>query len=469
MNIPFSSSDLSPGAEALLQPYIGEPLVENDMQEVALLERRSRVVKLLRSYFTPVTSNPDKYVLDAVDAELPSPQHIGSQLARRVTAPLLCDDFDKTKQFVDEYSPGSEDERVFFEVSMGAFQQIHTAAHKYLADHDISISRAVLERFSTTSRNGHYNESAFSNNDRYQFSGRESSRSLDNMLRSGIELFVEPAGLDVLDRALTESAYTGMPVTELTKNESILSINGFGHSKLSLGIHDAIDHVSTFTIARDSGLFIKYAALFDSIGNPQQTDIFKREGEILASLSFGMRYWEDQPGFVPILSYNDLVALFNRAGENGLLHKRHEAANDLLGKLPETEYDEQRQNLLFVISNYLVTLMEQRRRYGVIKQKGRDGSLTELSPIDPDFLSFMIELHNEIFSQRDSHLGALQAVHTKIEAYLSDVAKRRIKADATLVLRSTTEAESGSNLDQATHDWMRKNYRFSTIKERIKQ
>src|SRR5690606_24385730 len=155
--------------------------------------------------------------------------------------------------------------------------------------------------------------------------------------------------------------------TELAKNWLILTLSGFEGSKLSLAVHDAIDHMWTFDLAERKGLFSKFSDLFESIGNPQLTDIFKREGEILASISFGTRYWELQSGFRPILdtrSINEHLASLSSKGELSERHQRAvEITTDLMSEPESTEYT----SLGFVLSNYLATLHEQRRRYGRIK------------------------------------------------------------------------------------------------------
>lgn len=224
-------------------------------------------------------------------------------------------------------------------------------------------------------------------------------------------------------------------------------------------------------MADETGLLSKYAELFDSIGSPHQTDIFKREGEILSSISFGCRYWERQQGFVPLIDTRFIADHLNRLAQSHSLYGRHQAAMDIVSNLKtgSDEYD----SLGFVFSNYLVTLHEQRRRYGQIKQvEPETGNLFgELNPFDPDFLCFFIELHHKILESGNSRRSAIDSVHILLESYLQSVVCHDLAPGSRLIISTTDMSardQATNRISQASIDWLTQNPMFSTIKERMK-
>ena len=452
----------------LVRPFITEPRTENDPVEVILLEEKSRIVKLLRSYLTPVQSNPDKYILDSSDAELPRVQHIGSQFAQRLIPVFTTDTPDEAIAIFKTTAANTLDEKAALTTDQASVYSLFQSVKKYLHANREDIETSSLARFSSTSRNGHSNQSAFLNNDKYQFAGRRTNRSLHSISTEGLCIQVEGTGLAALKRAVMESEESGIPVVELTKNMGILSINGFSESKLSLAVHDAIDHVFAFDQARTIGLFRKYGDFFESIGSPQDTDIFKREGEVIASLAFGMRYWEFQDGFVPLLDMNFISEAHEDALKEGGISGSSDEALEIAESLQYHPESDETASFEFMLSNYMTTLHEQRRRYGIIKQKTVDG-YTELNPLRSDQLSFFFELHHHLFASRELHLSKLHGVHIALEEYLSDVGRSRVSSESVLKLR----LQDGSSMDQGqqkhgkAQEWMKQNYKFSSIKETV--
>jgi hypothetical protein len=58
------------------------------------------------------------------------------------------------------------------------------------------------------------------------------------------------------------------------------------------------------------GLIKKYEELFDAIGNPEKLDIFRREGEAVASISYGVRAFEGvAPGFKALIGSKEIVRI----------------------------------------------------------------------------------------------------------------------------------------------------------------
>lgn len=456
--------ELNPEAKLIVSPFLRRQMCE-DFAEVQDAETRSHVTKLLRSYYTPVTSNRERYVLDEIETELPRPQHIGSQFGRHLQPAFLADTPETGLERFRTLQGCTDDQQELLSSNDRQFEDIWYRVDGFFKKQRDKLDAAVSARFTTDSRNGHENRSAFRNNDLYQFKGTETARSLAGVLYNGLEVSVDPDGILILKQAEYERDQQQAPLTELVKNWPILSISGFGGSKLSLAVHDTIDHVWTFDLAEKRGLFKKYEQFFRSIGDPHQTDMFKREGEILASISFGCRYWERQPGFEPLFNTSFIAEQLARMATTGGLYERHERAVSIIERMvPGTEeYD----RLGFVWSNYLVTLHEQRRRYGQIKQRDVESNelLGELNPLSADFLCFLIELHHEIGAADKERNTAIENVHSTLEEYLQSVAQNRSDPNIPLVLRPSSVTDG---LPVADVSWLKKHHQFSTIKERVR-
>lgn len=439
---------------------------KEDPEEVLDSEIRSHTTKLLRSYFTPVASNRERYVLDEVDTELPRPQHIGSQFSRKLQVAFLSPECVNGLGLFHAINGDTDDQKKILESTDEQFEDVWHRIHNFFERKQSSIEEVVNARFATDSNNGHENRSAFKNNDTYQFKGRETARSLSAVLTNGLEISVDPQGIAILRQAENERDSQEIPIIELVKNWPILSISGFAGSKISLAAHDAIDHVWTFDLAQNSGLLSKYEQLFKSIGEPHRTDIFKREGEILASISFGERYWERQEGFVPLIETDFIKSHLVELDKKGHLRKIHERAVKIVDSLQPGTEDYER--LGFVFSNYLVTLHEQRRRYGQIKQRNPEtGNFSgELSPLSADFLCFLIELNHEISSSTSERDSAITDIHTTLEEYLQSIVRNKSRQSKSLILQPSVPRKA-VKLSSDNTSWLMRNPRFSTIKERI--
>ena len=477
--IPFSRElGMSSVAIELVSQFMGseqdqtEDLYKDNIDEVYELERRSKATKLLRSYYTPGVSNPGKYVLAVFDGDLQMPQHVGSQFARMILPAFLASDPDLGLENFRSIEAHTDDQEVVMATTDGQFLKIRSEILARSVEDEDFIRTVVSERFKTDSPNGHRNQAAFYNNDVYQFNRKETGRSLENMLVDGLSVGVSEEGVRIVKEAAHEAGQDEVPIIELTKNWPILTLSGFENSKLSLAVHDPVDHIWTFALAKQIGLLSKYHELFDSIGNPESTDIFKREGEILASISFGARYWESQQGFVPILETEFITHLLDSMASEGRLNERHKVAHGIVKQLVEDPESEEFKSLGFVLSNYITTLHEQRRRYGKIKQKDlRSGKIvTELNPLSSDQLCFMIELHHSLVNDGGDHKATLFSTHVLLEDYLAKVGNGEIDPNSGTVI-NTTDPNSNDisrvSLPDARIDWIADNYKFTTIKERL--
>jgi hypothetical protein len=258
-------------------------------------------------------------------------------------------------------------------------------------------------------------------NDEVQFNQRE-SRSVDAMISNGVRIRISSDAFTLLERE-RESQKNGMiPLIEILKNEKILDVSGFQDSKISHAIHDTIDHAWLFWMLRERGLFEKYLGLFDSIGNPEATDMYKREGEVVASIGFGVRYWANiEAGFIPKVSISEIAERFESYFDLGELDDLHLDSYRKVRELVKHPLQREAQSLAFAFSNYLTELDEQRRKHGKIKRKDTRTKkiLGELDPWSPDYLSFFVEAHNLLLNSKNRHRNTLHLVHLLFEDYLN--------------------------------------------------
>ena len=306
-------------------------------------------------------------------------------------------------------------------------------------------------------------------NDRYQFNGNETARSLGEMLQSGIVVAIDPERLPIV-RSAKEKVGTGpLPLIEVLKNDRILSINGLADSKISLAVHDSMDHVWLFNLMHKKGFHEKFYEFFESIGDPSFTDIYKREGEIVASIGFGVRcYATQESGFVPLIDTQQLRDIFEDYFDSGVLQGRHMDAFRILRNIHP--HSREWQSLGFTYSNNVMELNEQRRKHGKIKVRDpQTHKITgEFSELDPDYLALFIELHHELLSSKNKTRNNLFMFHILFEEYLQGIADGDISIDQPLNIHM-------QHLDQYSFDktsipadrirWMFRNYGFTATKD----
>jgi hypothetical protein len=113
-----------------------------------------------------------------------------------------------------------------------------------------------------------------------------------------------------------------LPLGEITKNLKIVDY-GFkdpsGHpvlGKLSLGAHDANDHLRAFRALDDAGLMGKdasgrgYADLLHDLGDFHNKDMFNRESELIASVAYNWRaFSEMHPSYEPPITLNEIAGI----------------------------------------------------------------------------------------------------------------------------------------------------------------
>lgn len=433
-------------------------------EEIIELERQHYALKYIQSQYAQPDLSPKQRALAPITTPMHGVDQIGNQFSKKLLPPYLEEDSEIGLANFRIIEANTTDQELALLVNDSQFIDIHSGLKRYLSALSDQMSKDVTERLVPKS-------GVISKNDLYQFNSNETHRSLNEILKNGINIKVDPDSVNKIIGALAIVGTSPLPITEAVKNSKMLWINGFKDSKVSHAAHDVMDHAWGFNLLRERRLDQKFAGFFDSIGNPEMTDIYKREGEIIASIAFGVRYGSVQEnGFIPLISADNIRNIFEEYYNDGVLSERHREAYKILRTMtPNTrEY----LSLGFTYSNYVAELDEQRRKHGKIKVRdSKDHLITgELSETDPDFLSVFVELHHEILSSKNKHRNDLFRFHILFEEYLQGIANEQISADQGLNIKIQhldTYDYEGTTVSADRLRWLSKNYGFSATKDAL--
>ncbi len=435
--------------------------------ELLDLERDAYAGDFLRAaYRLPDEYDEKTRALAPILGSVHEVERIGNQFSKKLLDAYLLDDPREAMVRFRSIEPHTVDEEMALLITDEQFYKIHGDLFEHLAGKEEYFKEQVRERLDPKS-------GQIAKNDRYQFNGNETKRSLSEILIRGVPISVMEKHVesDLLKDKYEEAMRLGVPVIELLKNEKILNANGFPESKVSVAVHDIMDHAWGFWVLQKSGLLDKFSGFFDSIGNPELTDIYKREGEIPASICFGVRYWANQErGFVPTVSAYDMRAKMEGYLDHDELKPRHMAAFRILRNMTPDSHEWQ--SLSFTFSNYVTELDEQRRKHGKIKQRDNETRqiIGELPINDPDFMSLFVELHHELMQSNNKHRDNLFRAHILLEEFIQSIAKGEVSPKSEFVVK-VQDLENydyeATNLAPQTIRWMFRNYGFMATKDTL--
>ena len=425
------------------------------------LQRRYVATKFVKKWFEMLDLTPMEKELRFLGRGQRVPvERINNQFAAKIMPMLMIPDRDTSLEEFRSVSPHTDDELLVALTNDAEFSDLHGALQEHLTYTESSIREETLA-----------NQARIERNDKSQFSEAPTHRTLEAIRQNGVTIKVRPDALEMLRHA-NIIARSDRPLIEYLKNERVLNINKFDESKISLAVHDFMDHAWTFALIQDTGLLHKYAEMFASIGNPQHFDIFKREGEIVASIAFGVREYETmRPGFEPLVEtdkireYLDVLFV-----EDKLDISRHMDALRILKGLKPGSLEWQ--SLGFVFSSYITELDEQRRKHGVIKQHDLQTAevLGELDPYSPDFLCFFIEAHHQVLKPKNFHYNDLARFQVLLEDYLVGIASGNLSDDAELNVKLSILRNidfSGVQISAGRIRWIREHYGFASIRDAV--
>lgn len=437
----------------------------DDFEEVFSLEQRTSAVDFLRNHLSLASQNPAERALSPLLADVHAVHHVSDEFARRLYGVFSEGSVEDAYNEYLTLESHTTDEELACSLNQSQFSEcfglLRTHLHKnseVIRDRAIRNLRQIAEC------------------DEKQFDRTVTSRSLSRMVQEGIWVEIQPgSACDTWIRALDLAGNGPIPVTELLKTSRIVKATKIADSKVSLVIHDAVDHLWFIHLLDKLKIFDRHQLLMEKIGNFTNCDIYKRESEMVASISFGTRSWTNyEIGYSPTLTTSHILRLFDDLFDRDQLQDHHMDAYRHVRYLASQPQRRESQSLGFVFSNYITELDEQRRRFGKIKVMNLDTyeKEGELDPFGPDYLSFFVDAHRALHDRKNKHRDTLLRVHVLFEYYLSN----------------REYAESGDGLsfhlnplewnDELFRDatlkipqerllWIANNYGFTAVRERV--
>lgn len=305
-------------------------------------------------------------------------------------------------------------------------------------------------------------------NDQQQSHPETDKRSLQNIFSAGLSFSI-PKRYRAMIAEMYKQNSTAI-LSDLLKNEKIVTMNGLTHSKISLMVHDIFDHYWLSTHLFQLGYCEKFSTLFKKIGSPFERDVFSREGELIASIAFEYRLYLISHDYTPLLSMRDIAAILEQSIKEGLATENQ---YDALALLQSSEYNKGfLHGLSYIYSGIIIELMEQRRKNGLIKIINPDTRdiIGTFNALDPEYLAFIIHTCSWLFSNTQLIHQALLTIAVITENYLCDLAKNPDIAPLRITLENIKDAipYDGSIPDYKI-TWFKKNPGFASTRSILSQ
>lgn len=299
-------------------------------------------------------------------------------------------------------------------------------------------------------------------NDEYE-RRQKPKRSLELLRTHGVRISIAETDVNAVRQEYTEDA--SCPVLDRVKNKKIATVNGLPESKISLSIHDIFDHFWTYDQLEREGVLERYRDFLQSVGNPDKTDLFKREGELIASVSFEWRSSHTpERQFKPTFDLSFIKKIFGNAEINGMTDNQKRALDIVINLDPQGE---EATRLGSMYNGILVELMEQRRKHGFIRKLDPDFQIIGNLPLlDPEYLALIVEINHFLCEPKTNATEALFHTETLVEDYLIRLAKGETKDD--LVIRIAdleTFDPTNSKVSPARQQWLRENTFHTATRE----
>lgn len=427
---------------------------EAQVAHLIWLEKKHWAQEHVQNFFTPAHLTLKQRSLAPLQGPIHYIEGFNNQFFDRLFNVLDKPTFEEFLHGFRGLVPSTYSEELFSFLNDNELHALYSGVHLHLKHSYKAILSCVHERLGAGG--------SITTNDTMQFSGKVTKRSLSSLRESSIEVVLE-------DRAqLVPKAESDIrPISELNKNERIFTISGFRNSKLSLIVHDLVDHLWFFDTLDFGKMFDKYDILFAGLGNPEKHDIFKREGELVASIAYGVRLFNTiEQGFRPHYLFDDIQSRIVEHFKNYYTHK-HKVSDALRIILHTDAQSRNAQSLSFVFSNLVSELEEQKRKHGFIWFRVNENRSRELDPLDELYLSFFIEAHNELTLPKNKHRNFLFGAQLIVEDWLV----RSSKGDTT-PLRITFDTIKHFDyckvdIDPETILWIKDNYGYLATRSKI--
>lgn len=290
-------------------------------------------------------------------------------------------------------------------------------------------------------------------NDRYEIR-QKPKRSLEMLREGGIRISIRPEDIEEIRAEYTEDS--ACPVLDRVKNKRIVNINGFDESKVSVSIHDIFDHFWTYDQLDRLGILDHYRPFLQSVGNPQDTDMFNREGELVASVSFEWRSSHTpERQFKQLFSFDQI-----RRTLEGKIKDVSDNQRQALAILSSIDpVGEEAMRLSSIYSGIVVELMEQRRKHGFIRVLNDNYEpVGNLTLRDPEYTSLIVETNHMLCEPHMRTKEKLFQTEAIVEDYLIARAKGDRSDDLTITLQDIEAFDpTTSRISPQRQMWLRRN------------
>ena len=324
---------------------------------------------------------------------------------------------------------------------------------------DHNFAKQLIDRMNAPEGDNAYDKNQFRMNKK---------RSLESILENGLEMQIHPKYAPLLKeiqqkqsegqiperfistpgkdghedytpvyRAATQEERV-LPLSELVKNLKIIDY-GFKNkqgpilNKVSLASHDVHDHARAFWLLEQAGLFSEkadgsgYHQLMGKLSDPQRSNIFRREGELVASVAYDWRnYFDLHPQYEPQVSLKDVRRYFMSADAQGIpLSKNQQNALAYVEELMAIDPQGQSpaaKKLRHIIGGVWQETLEQKRKTDNSLWQRSDGTYQRMSATNPEYLAFVIDATRILQNHEPMMSFALNQNNLKIEKYLQDTA-----------------------------------------------
>lgn len=433
----------------------------DNLEEVFSLEERASAIKFLRDHLSLAKQNPAERALSPLLADVHAVHHVSDEFARHLYGVFTKSSMQEAYDLYLRLESHTTDEELACSLNQSQFSECFSL----LRDHLRENSELIRDRAIRNLRQ-------IAECDDMQFDRTVTSRSLSRMAHDGIWVEIQPGGAcSTWLQALDVAGGGPIPVTELLKTSRIVKTTQIADSKVSLVIHDAVDHLWFIKLLDRLKILNQHQLLMEKIGNFPNCDIYKRESEMVASISFGTRSWTNyEIGYSPTYTTSEILRLFDVLFDRDELQEHHMDAYRHVRYLASQPQRRESQSLGFVFSNYITELDEQRRKFGKIKTMNLDTYEREgeLDPFGADYLSFFVDAHRALHDRKNKHRDTLLRVHVLFEYYLSN--REFAESGEGLSFRFNPLAwddelfrEATSRIPQERLLWIAKNYGFTAV------
>ncbi len=374
---------------------------------------------------------------------------------------------------------------------------------------DHNFAKQLIDRMNAPEGDNAYDKNQFRVNKK---------RSLENILENGLEMQIHPKyapllreiqqkqsegmipdrfeqakdadGMDVYTPIYREATREErvIPISEIVKNLKIVDYGfktpkGPVLGKVSLASHDVHDHARAFWLLEQAGLFNEkadgtgYHQLMGKLSDPLRSNIFRREGELVASVAYDWRnYFDLHPKYEPQIGLEDIRSYFLTADAKGIpLSKNQVNALNYVEELIRIDPNGQSaesKKLRHILGGVWQETLEQKRKTENSLWQRKDGSYQRMSATNPEYLAFVIEA-SRVLEQNGAQMSdALNQNNLKMENYLRDVANST-GDEPVSKLRFTPEdvrlaGPDASTVPVPTREWILEHPGFNTRRAPIR-